>query len=156
LISEVFEVRTQVDRGLTTVGRVDLQLGLNKNLGCHSRARERYNHLAQLSSERDWYWEQYDSLNALVEALRTDNGWLEYQVQMVRDELLNQGVQAAADASAVDKVTSVLLKQDEALRKAREDLAAMRTVAAEWETELASTWAQLQQDRATLEATRSW
>jgi hypothetical protein len=32
-----------------------------------------------------------------------------------------------------------LLEQDEALLKAREDLAAMRTVAAEWETEEAST-----------------
>jgi hypothetical protein len=32
----------------------------------------------------------------------------------------------------------------------------MRTVAAEWETEVASTRAQLQQDRATLEGARSW
>jgi hypothetical protein len=44
----------------------------------------------------------------------------------------------------------MLLERDEALRKAREDLAAMRTVAVEWETEVASTRAQLQQDRATL------
>jgi hypothetical protein len=44
-----------------------------------------------------------------VEALRTDNGWLEYRLQIVRDELVNQGAQAAAEASAVDKVTSVLL-----------------------------------------------
>jgi hypothetical protein len=117
------------------------------------QAQERYNHLAQLSSERDWYRKQYDSL---VEASRTDNEWLEYRLQIVRDELLNQGAQAAADASAVDKVTSVLLEQDEALWKAREDLSAMRAVAAEWETELASARAQLQQDRATLEGARSW
>jgi hypothetical protein len=91
-----------------------------------------------------------------VEALRTDNEWLEYRLQIVRDELLNQGTQAAADASVVDKVTSVLLEQDEALWKAREDLAAMQAVAAEWETELASVHAQLQQDRATLEGARSW
>jgi hypothetical protein len=50
-----------------------------------------YDRLAQLSSERDWYRDQYDSLDALVEALRTDNGWLEYQLQAVRDELLDQG-----------------------------------------------------------------
>jgi hypothetical protein len=37
-----------------------------------------------------------------VEALRTDNGWLEYQLQIVRDEL--------PDASVVDKVTSALLE----------------------------------------------
>jgi hypothetical protein len=33
LVGEVFEVRAQVDRDLTTVSRVDRQLGLNKNLG---------------------------------------------------------------------------------------------------------------------------
>jgi hypothetical protein len=47
-------------------------------------------------------------------------------------------------------VTTALLEQDETLWKAREDLAVMRTVAAEWETEVASTRAQLQQDRTTL------
>jgi hypothetical protein len=53
-------------------------------------------------------------------------------------------------------VTTVLLERDEALRKAREDLAVMRTVAAEWETEVASTRAQLQQVCAALEGARSW
>jgi hypothetical protein len=37
-------------------------------------ARERDGRLARLSSERDWYRDQYDNLDALVEALRTDNG----------------------------------------------------------------------------------
>jgi chromosome segregation ATPase len=109
-----------------------------------------------LSSESDRYRDQYDSLDTLVEALRTDNGWLEYQLQIVLDELLNQGAQAASDASAVDRATSALLKRDEALQKAHEDLTAMRAIAAEWKTELASTRAQLQQDRATLEGARSW
>jgi hypothetical protein len=68
-----------------------------------------------LCTERDWYQDQYDSLDALVEALRTDNGWLEYRLQAVRDELLNQGAQAAEGASTVDMVTSVLLERDEAL-----------------------------------------
>jgi hypothetical protein len=36
LVDEVFEVRTQVNCGLTTVNRVDRLLELNKNLGCHS------------------------------------------------------------------------------------------------------------------------
>jgi hypothetical protein len=35
LVGEVFEVKTQVDRDLTTVSRVDQQLGLNKNLRRH-------------------------------------------------------------------------------------------------------------------------
>jgi hypothetical protein len=36
LVGEFFEVRTQVDRDLTIVSRVDRPLGLIKNLGCHS------------------------------------------------------------------------------------------------------------------------
>jgi hypothetical protein len=36
LVGEFFEVRTQVDRDLTTVSRVDRRLGLIKNLGRHS------------------------------------------------------------------------------------------------------------------------
>jgi hypothetical protein len=97
-----------------------------------------------LSSERDWYREQYDSLDILMEALQTDNRWLEYRLQIVRDKFLNQGARAVTDASAIDRVTSTLLEQDEALQKVGEDLAVMRAVAAEWETELPSTRAQLQ------------
>jgi hypothetical protein len=91
-----------------------------------------------LSFDRDWYRDQYDALDALVEALRTDNGWLEYRLEVVRDELLEQGAQVAEDASAVMKVRTALLERDEALRKAREDMAAVRDAAAEFETELAS------------------
>jgi hypothetical protein len=91
-----------------------------------------------------------------VVALRTDNGWLEYQLQVVRDAFLDQGAQAVENASTVERVTTALLERDEVLRKAREDLATMRTVAVEWETEVALTRAQLQQDHATLEGARSW
>jgi myosin heavy subunit len=74
----------------------------------------------------------------------------------VRDELLEQDAQAAEDASAVVKVRTVLLEQDGALQKAREDMAAVRVAAAEFKRELASAWTQLQQDCATLEGARSW
>jgi chromosome segregation ATPase len=46
--------------------------------------------------------------------------------------------------------------RDEALRKAHEDVAAVWVAAVEFERELASARAQLQQDRATLEGARSW
>jgi hypothetical protein len=36
LVGEIFEVRAQVDRDLTTVSRVDRRLGLIKNLGRHT------------------------------------------------------------------------------------------------------------------------
>jgi hypothetical protein len=42
------------------------------------------------------------------------------------------------------------------LQKAREDAAAMWTVAAEWETKVASIRTQLEQGCATLEEARSW
>jgi hypothetical protein len=42
-----------------------------------------------LSTELDWYRSQYNSLDALVEALLTDNGWLEYRLRAMRDELLD-------------------------------------------------------------------
>jgi hypothetical protein len=74
----------------------------------------------------------------------------------VRDELLERGAQTVEGSSAVDKVRAALLERDEAQLKTRGDLAAMRTVAAEWEMEVASTRAQLQQDRATLEGARPW
>jgi hypothetical protein len=70
----------------------------------------------------------------------------------VRDELLEQDAQATEDVSAVAKVWTVLLEWDEVLQNAREDVAAVRVAATEFERELASARAQLQQDRATLEA----
>jgi hypothetical protein len=90
------------------------------------------------------YRDQYDALDALVEALWTDNGWLEYRLQAMRDEILDWGARTVGGSSTVDQVRAALLERDEALLKAREDLAAMRTVAAEWEMEVAWTRAQLQ------------
>jgi hypothetical protein len=86
-----------------------------------------------LSSECNWYRDQYDALDALVEALRTDSGWLEYRLRAVRDELLEEDAQAAEDVSAVSKVWAALLEWDKALRKAHEDAAAVWVAAAEFE-----------------------
>jgi hypothetical protein len=91
-----------------------------------------------------------------VEALQTDNGWLEYRLQTVRDKLLDQGVQTAEGTSVVDMVRDALLVRDEELQKASEDLAALQVVAAESKTVLTSAQAQLQQDCTTLEGARSW
>jgi hypothetical protein len=49
------------------------------------RAREKYGRLDRLSSERNWCRDQYDALDALVEIQRTDNGWLEYRSEVMRD-----------------------------------------------------------------------
>jgi hypothetical protein len=49
------------------------------------RARERYGTLDQMSSELHRLREQRDALDALVEALRTNNGWLVYRAKALQD-----------------------------------------------------------------------
>jgi hypothetical protein len=48
------------------------------------------------------------------------------------------------------------VERNDVLRRAREDLAGVRSVAAAWEAEVASARTQLQQDRATLEGAQAW
>jgi hypothetical protein len=79
-----------------------------------------------------------------------------YQAEALRDQLPELDTQAAEDVSAIERVKTALMDQDEALHMAREDLAGARTLAMEWETELASVRAQLQQDRVTLEGAHAW
>jgi hypothetical protein len=79
-----------------------------------------------------------------------------YRAEALRDQLPELDAQAAEDVSATERVKTALVDRDEALHKAREDLAGARTLAAEWEAEVASVRAQLQQDRATLEGARAW
>jgi DNA repair exonuclease SbcCD ATPase subunit len=120
------------------------------------RARERYGALDQMSSELRRLHEQRDALDALVEALRTGDGWLAYRVKALRDQLLELEAQVAEGTSAVEEVRTALVDRDEALRRAREDLARAHTLAAEWETEVASVRAQLRRDCTTLEEARTW
>jgi hypothetical protein len=63
--------------------------------------------------------------------------------------------QTVEGACAVEKVRTVLVDRDEALPRAREDLAKARTLVAEWDTEVASVRAQLTEDCATLEEARA-
>jgi chromosome segregation ATPase len=100
-----------------------------------------------MSSELRRLREQCDALDALVEALRTGDGWLAYRAESLRDQLLELEAQTTEGASAVEKVRTALVDRDEALQRAREDLARARTLAAEWETEVASVRAQLRNAR---------
>jgi predicted nucleic acid-binding Zn-ribbon protein len=80
---------------------------------------------------------------------------LAYRVEALRDHLLQLEGQSTARASAVERVRTALIDRDEALQQAREDLERARSVAADWEAEVVSIRAQLQQDRADLEEVRS-
>jgi hypothetical protein len=107
------------------------------------RARERYDTLDRLDTELNWYGGKYNALNALVKALRSPDRWLVYRAEALRDQPPELDAQAAEDVSAVERVKAVLVDRDEALHKAREYQAGERTVAVEWEAEVASTRAQL-------------
>jgi chromosome segregation ATPase len=81
---------------------------------------------------------------------------LVYRAEALRDQPPELDAQAAEDVPAIERVKAALVDRDEALHKAREDLVWARTVAAEWEAEVASARAQLQQDRVALEGVRAW
>jgi hypothetical protein len=85
-----------------------------------------------------------------VEALRTDNDWLEYRLKAVQDALLDQRALTVEDTTAVDRVKTALLEKDEALmtandelQKARAALAEARTAMVEKEVALSTAQAQL-------------
>jgi hypothetical protein len=120
------------------------------------RARERYDTLDHLDTDLSWYQGQYNALNALVEALRSPDRWLVYRAEALLDQPPEQDAQAVGDVSAVERVNTALVERDDALHRAREDLAGARTIAVAWEAEVASAHAQLQQDRAVLEGARAW
>jgi hypothetical protein len=67
------------------------------------RAWERYGTLDRLDAELRWYWEQYNALDALVEALRTPDGWLAYRAEALRDQLPELDAPATEDVSAVER-----------------------------------------------------
>jgi predicted nucleic acid-binding Zn-ribbon protein len=119
------------------------------------RARDRYGALAQMSAELRQLQEQRDALDALAEALRTRDGWLSYRAGALCDQLLELEGQPTPRASAVERVRTALIDRDEALQQAREDLERARSVAADWEREVASVRAECRRERAELEEARS-
>jgi chromosome segregation ATPase len=119
------------------------------------RARDRYGAFDQMSAELRQLREWRDALDALAEALRTRDGWLAYRADALRDQLLELEGQSTVRASAIERVRTVLIDRDEALRQAREDLESARSVAAVWEAEVVSARAQRRREHAELEEARS-
>jgi chromosome segregation ATPase len=109
------------------------------------RARDRYGALDQMSAELRQLREQRDSLDALAEALRTRDGCLAYRAEALRDQILELEGQSTARSSAIERIRMALIDRDEALQQARGDLERARTVAADWEAEVASVSARLGQ-----------
>jgi hypothetical protein len=85
----------------------------------------------------DWYRGQYEALDALVEALQTDNDWLEYRLRAVQDALLDQRALTTEGTIAVDRVKVMLLEKKEALVTASGRLEEARAALVEAQTALA-------------------
>jgi chromosome segregation ATPase len=82
--------------------------------------------------------ERCDAFDALADALRTPDGWLSYRAMALRDQLHESAGKDPAHPSTLERVCTVLIDRDEALRQARADLEKTRTLAANWEAEVAS------------------
>jgi hypothetical protein len=64
-------------------------------------ARERYDALDRLDADLNWYRGQYNTLDALVEALRSPDRWLVYRAEALLDHPPGQDAQGVGDISAV-------------------------------------------------------
>jgi chromosome segregation ATPase len=81
--------------------------------------------------------ERCDAFDVLADALRTPDGWLSYRAMALRDQLHESAWQDPAHPSSLERVCTALIDRDEALQQARADLEKMRTLAANWEAEVA-------------------
>jgi hypothetical protein len=79
------------------------------------RARDKYGAFDQMSAKLRQLREQRDALDALVEALRTQDGWLSYRAEALCDQLLENEGQAATHPPAIERICTALIDRDEAL-----------------------------------------
>jgi hypothetical protein len=89
-----------------------------------------------VSAELRQLRERCGAFDALADALRTPDGWLSYRAVVLRDQLHESERQDATRPSTLKQVCMALIDRFEALRQARADLERMRTLAANWETEV--------------------
>jgi chromosome segregation ATPase len=91
-----------------------------------------------MSAELHRLQEQSDAFAALTKALRSPDSWLSYRVVALRDQLQECKRQDASRPSTLERVCTTLIDRDEALQQARGDLERMRTLATNWEAEVAA------------------
>jgi chromosome segregation ATPase len=91
-----------------------------------------------MSAELRRLQEQGDAFVVLAEALRMPDGWLSYRAEALRDQLQECEREAPVRPSTLEQICTALIKRDEALQQARGDLERMRTLATNWEAEVAA------------------
>jgi chromosome segregation ATPase len=99
--------------------------------------------------------ERCDAFDALADALRTPDGWLLYRAMALRDQLHESARQDPAHPSTLERVCIALIDRDEALRQARADLEKTRTLAANWEAEVASICSDNRELRSSLQGAQA-
>jgi chromosome segregation ATPase len=101
------------------------------------RARDKYGAFDRVNAELHQLRERCGAFDALADALRTPDGWLSYRAMALRDELHESTRQDPVRSSSLERVCTALIDRDEALRQACSDLEKMRTLATNWEAEVA-------------------
>jgi chromosome segregation ATPase len=89
-----------------------------------------------MSAELRHLREQRDAFDALADALGTQDGWLSYRAEALRDQPLEYERQAAARPPTLELICTALIDRDEALLQVQGDLEKMRMVASNWEAEV--------------------
>jgi hypothetical protein len=99
--------------------------------------------------------ERCGAFDALADALRTPDGWLAYRAMVLRDELPESTRQNPARRSSLERICTALVDRDEALWRARSDLEKMRTLATNWEAEVAGVRGENRELRSSLEGAQA-
>jgi myosin heavy subunit len=126
--------------------------------GCQElerRAHDKYDAFDRVNAEAHQLWEQCSAFDALADALRTPDSWLAYRALAWPDELPESSRQDTARRSSLERVRAALVDRDEALWNERADLEKTRTLAANWETEVATARAETRELRTSLEGAQA-
>jgi chromosome segregation ATPase len=99
--------------------------------------------------------ERCGAFDALADALGTPDDWLSYRAVALCDQLHESARQDPARPSSLERVCTALIDRDEALWQARLDLERMRTLAANWEAEVAGVRNENQGLRSSLEGAQA-
>jgi chromosome segregation ATPase len=126
--------------------------------GCQElerRAHDKYDAFDRVNAEVHQLRERCSAFDALADALRSPDSWLAYRARAWPDELPESSRQDTARRSSLERVRAALIDRDEALWHARSDLEKTRTLAANWEAEVATVHAETRELRSSLEGAQA-
>jgi regulator of replication initiation timing len=126
--------------------------------GCQElerRAHDKYDAFDRVNAELHQLRERCGAFDVLADALRTPDSWLAYRATVLRDELPESTRQDPARRSGLERICTALIDRDEALWQARSDVEKMRTLATNWEAEVAGVRGENRELRSSLEGAQA-